>query len=67
MDELDKDGILDGLTGELDDYSAEKMNLPGKDITITISAGKGDGDSEAEEKPGMCSGGCSMHCGGEVH
>lgn len=58
MDELDKDSVLDGLTGELDDYAGEKMSKDPGAVTITISAGKGDMDSE----PKMASGASGMVC-----
>lgn len=58
--ELNEDEILDGLTGELDDYTAKKMAGPnGMSVTISMAP---EGSASAE---GGCSG-CSMHCGGLV-
>lgn len=57
MDELDKDSVLDGLTGELDDYAGEKMSKDPGAVTITISAGKDKMDG-----PEMASGTSGMVC-----
>lgn len=67
LDEAMKDSVLDGLTGELDDYSAEKVGLKPKGVSITISVDKGEEDDldPVTPLPGECTG-CSMHCGGLV-